>query len=405
MPTTAKKKEKLNLKELARLQKKNEKLENEWYTLRHMFSFANWAYFYILLGGREAGKSYSVTDFFCRQYKYKHIPFIWIRLTDTQAGKLLQNNAMKLVDPDLRRKYGLDLVTNANIVYNVTERSKPNKEGKTKILKKEVFARVYDLSTAYNDKGSLFDKDFLNDPNMRYNIALDEFEREQGERVTFDIMYNLVCQLENNVRSTKDRIKIFFLGNCLEDASDVLASFNFIPEKFGIYKLCRNKKILIQYLKERREHPERIALIDRKYEKYDFGKRCVIEYIEPSEAYKNRRHGTIADILAPTSSNFTNKIDIDNTLIDKSALRKPLAIIKFTKDKSKWFTIWNSNIIKGYHGEPCKKVIAMRMYLDEPFNQEEMSNVFAIFNSRSYRFHNLIDFKKFQTELSLLKSK
>ena len=43
------------------------KRDYEWYSLRHMLGYANWALFYILLGGREAGKSYSVTDFFCRQ--------------------------------------------------------------------------------------------------------------------------------------------------------------------------------------------------------------------------------------------------------------------------------------------------------------------------------------------------
>ena len=46
---------------------KKRKADYEWYSLRHMLGYANWALFYILLGGREAGKSYSVTDFFCRQ--------------------------------------------------------------------------------------------------------------------------------------------------------------------------------------------------------------------------------------------------------------------------------------------------------------------------------------------------
>ena len=56
-------------------------------------------------------------------------------------------------------------------------------------------AHVYAISTFYNDKGSIFDKDFLNDPNMRYNIAIDEFQREEGEKNTFDITYSLVNQL------------------------------------------------------------------------------------------------------------------------------------------------------------------------------------------------------------------
>lgn len=342
----------------------------EWYSVRHMLGYANWAMFYILLGGREAGKSYSVTDFFCRQFKNKGIPFTWLRLTEAASRKLLQNNAEKLVDPDLRRKYDLDLITSGNNVYHVTKRSKPDKNGKTKITEKKLFARVYALSTFYNDKGSIYDKDFLNDSNMRYNIAIDEFEREKGEKNTFDITYSLVNQLENLVRSTKERTKIFFLGNTLEDASDILCAFNFIPEDFGIYKLK--------------------------------SKRCVIEYIAPSDAYKARRKGTIADILLPTASTFTNKINVDNTLIDKSPLLVPKYIIKFKKNPEYWFTVWNNNIVAKYNNEK-KQAIAMRPYIDEVFSVDVQKNMIELFDTRSFAFRNLITFKQFQAQMEELK--
>lgn len=344
--------------------------QNEWYNLRPILGNANWAIFYILLGGREAGKSYSVTNFFVDQFVNKGIPFTWLRLTETAMRKLLQNNAEKLIDPDLRRKYNLDLVTSGNNVYQVTKRSEPDKNGKTKVLEKKLMARVYAISTFYNDKGSIFDKDFLNDLSMRYNIAIDEFEREKSEKNTFDILYCLVNQLENLVRSTKDRTKIFFLGNTLEEASDILCAFQFIPEEFGTFKLK--------------------------------SKRAVIQNIEPTEAYKQRRKGTIADILLPTASTFTNKIDTDNTLIDKSQLVAPNYIIKFNKDKGHWYTIWNNNIVAKYNGEK-KPVIAMRPYLDEQFNVELQKNIITLFDSRSLSFRNLITFKQFQSDLELLK--
>ena len=291
-------------------------------------------------------------------------------MTESAARKLLQNNAEKLIDPDLRRKYDLDLITSGNNVYEVTKRSKPDKNGRTKILEKKLMARVYALSTFYNDKGSIFDKDFLNDLAMRYNIAIDEFEREKGERNTFDIVYSLVNQLENNVRSTINRTKIFMLGNTLEEASDVLCSFGFIPEKWGTFTLVRHKKILTQIMKElddpnpdiQKAARKRYGELVKKDKKF-FGKRAVIENIEPSENYLNRRAGTIADILLPTASTFTNKIDTDNTLIDKSKLVTPISVIKFTKDPKDWFTVWNSNLIAKYNGEK-KPAIAMRAYLD-----------------------------------------
>lgn len=363
-------------KVIKKFREKQITLENEWYNLRPILGNANWALFYILLGGREAGKSYSVTNFFVDQWKNKGIPFTWLRLTETQARKLLQNNAEKLVDPDLRRKYELDLVTSGNNVYEVKRAQKEVKhkdgttETKTVIVEKKLMARVYALSTFYTDKGSIFDKDFLNDENMRYNIAIDEFEREKGEKNTFDILYSLVNQLENLVRSTKDRMKIFFLGNTLEDASDILCAFNFIPEEFGTFKLKK--------------------------------KRCVIQNIEPSEAYKKRRKGTIADILMPEASTFTNKIETDKTLITKKRLIEPNYIIKFTKNKENWFTVWDGNVIKKFNGE-SKTVIAMRPYLDEVYNAELQKNMITLFDTRSLVFTNLITFKQFQKQIELLK--
>ena len=360
-----------------KLKEEMKKGGNEWYNLRPVLGCANWAIFYILLGGREAGKSYSVTNFLVDQFVNKGIPFVWMRLTDTQSRKLLTNNAEKLVDPDLKRKYNLNLRTVGTNVYNVITETKTIKhrdgttEEKEIIIDKKLMARVLSLSTFYTDKGSIFDKDFLNDPNMRYNIAVDEFQQEKGEKRTFDILYAFTNQLENLVRSTKDRIKVFLMGNTLEEASDILCAFNFIPEQWGTYKIKK--------------------------------KRCVIQYIEPSEAYLKRRKGTIADILMPEASTFTNKIETDKTLITKQRLKSPTAIIKFSKIKSDWYTIWDGNIVCKFNGEKGKRVIAMRPYLDEVYNQDWVNQTLLLFDTRCLQFRNLITFKRFQAELALLK--
>ena len=345
------------------VRKKKEILNREWYSLRSILGYS-WAIFYFLLGGREAGKSYAVTDFFVRQYKKYKRPFYWLRLSEASAKKLLQNNAEKLIDPDLRRRYNLDLITSGDKVYNVTQR-----DSKGKIVKKEFMARVLALSTFYNDKGSgLFDKDFLNDPNMYYNICLDEMNRELNEKKTFDIVYAFTNQLENLVRSTKTRLRVICIGNTLEEASDILSNFNFLPEEFGRYKLHK--------------------------------KRAVVEYIEPSEKYLKRREGTVADILMPTASTFTNKVEIDTTLVTKQRLVSPSYVIKFSKEKK--FTVWDSNVISAYQGEKCN-VIAMRPYIDELFNAQSRDNVITLFDTRCYRFRNLITQKQFKKELELLK--
>ena len=107
-----------------KLKNKQAKREAEWYSLRSILGYS-WALFLILLGGREIGKSYAVTDFYCGQWRKYGRPFYWMRLTDTSQQKLLNNNAEKLIDPDLRRKYGLDLYVRGDAVYEVTEREKP----------------------------------------------------------------------------------------------------------------------------------------------------------------------------------------------------------------------------------------------------------------------------------------
>lgn len=343
--------------------RKKELLNKEWYSLRSILGY-QWAIFYFLLGGREAGKSYSVTEFYVRQWKKYGRPFYWLRLTEASQRKLLNNNAEKLVDPDLRRKYNLDLSTNGDAVYEVIAR-----DNKGKIKEKRLMARVLALSTFYNDKGSgLFDKDFLNDPNMYYNICLDEMNREANERNSFDIVYAFTNQLENLVRSTKQRLRVICIGNTLEEASDILCAFNFLPEEFGRFKLK--------------------------------SRRAIIEYIEPSEKYKQRRKGTVADILMPNASTFTNKVEVDTTLITKQRLIKPSYAIKFNNNEI--FTVWDSNIIAKYQHEKIR-MIPMRPYLDELFNTQMRDNIIEMFDTRCFLFRNLITQKQFKKQLEILK--
>lgn len=352
--------------ELTRLRKKAEMLNREWYSLRSILGY-QWAIFYFLLGGREAGKSYAVTDFYVRQWRQKGRPFYWLRLTEASQKKLLANNAEKLVDPDLRRKYKLDLVTKGDAVYEVLKRDKNNK-----VLEKKLMARVLALSTFYNDKGSgLFDKDFLNDPKMYYNICLDEMNREANEKNSFDIVYAFTNQLENLVRSTKQRVRVICIGNTLQEASDILCAFNFLPNEFGRFKLKK--------------------------------KRAVIEYIEPSQRYLSRRKGTIADILQPESSTFTNMVVVNSDLVFKGKLVKPSYIIKFSRETNDWFTVWDGKIIAPYNKEKCNTIVAMRPYMDEVFNPQIRDNMIEIYDARGFRFKSLMIQKKFTKAMSLLK--
>ena len=341
--------------------------DREWYNLRSILG-NDWAMFYFLLGGREAGKSYATTRFFVDQWRRYGRPFYWMRLTETSKTKLLNNNAEKLIDPDIRRQFNLDLVTSGDNVYEVTSR-----DAKGKVLEKKFMCRVMALSTFYNDKGSgLFDADFIKDPNMYYNICLDEMNKEKNERRTQDILYSFTNQLENLIRSTKTRVRIICIGNTLEEASDILAGINFIPTEFGRYKLHKKK--------------------------------AVIDYIPLNDAYKRRREGTAASILMPEASTFTNQITMDYTSVDThTKLTHPTCIIKFGKDKSKWYTVWNNYIINQYNGEKISREVAMVPYMDEIYIPKQRDDVYLRYQLKGYMFRNLLVQKKFKKELELLK--
>lgn len=340
------------MKRARKSREEREKLyqEKEWYTIRAILG-NDWAFFYILLGARERGKSYSVMEYFLRQWKNHKIPFTWIRLNEASMKKMLSNNAAQMVDPDLYRRFDLDLKVKGNQVFDHGE----------------LMANVLSLSTAHNDKGvALYDKDFKGS----FNIALDEFQLEKSQRRTFDVTYNLVIELENLVRSRKEKIRIFMIGNSTQEASDILSMFNFIPQDFGIYKLK--------------------------------SKRAVIDYMPNSEAYNKRRKGTVGDILAGTTSNYTNSIETDITLINKKRLRYPQYIIKFTKDPKDWFTVWDGNTVAPYNKER-KNAVAMRRYVDERFDADTRDAIFAQYDARAFKFNCLLTQKRFSYELSLIK--
>ena len=352
--------------------KKNEKkivktYKGDWYTVNSLFG-NSWAIFFALLGGREAGKSYSVMKWGTKNKlkKKENFKFFWFRLTDSAVDNLLSAGGDKLIDPDIKAKYKLKTLRKNHTIYTYQE--EVDEKGKKNKVNIQEFCEVLSCSTFYNTKGVGY---FDNTYKGEYFIVLDEMNREQSERNSFDIVYNFVNLLENVARSTKQRIRVVMIGNTLEEASDILSAFNFIPDDFGRYKLK--------------------------------SKRCVIDYIKPNENYIKRREGTLANILMPEASTFTNEMSIDRKLLINKRMRKfPCYIVKFAKTRDTWFTVWNSNIVHEYNREEVY-IIAMRRYLDEVFDKETAEEVISQFDLRSFKFTSLSCFKKFQKQMRLLK--
>ena len=320
---------------------------SQWYSVRSILGYW-WAIFYILLGAREAGKSYSVMRFFLKEYFDKGKEFTWLRLTEASTKKLLNNNAMQFIDIGLMNEFGInskDITVKGNQVF----------------YKGKKMAKILALSTFYSDKGvALFEDKDLEDEMFAYNICCDEFQRERNEKNTFDITYAFVNQLENLVRH-KTNCRIFLIGNTVEECSDILTLFNFIPERFGRYKLKK--------------------------------KRCVIDYIPPSKKYLERRKGSIASLLTPDASTFTNEQKYDRGRIFKGRVYKPQYIIEFRNNK---FTVWDKNIILRYNKEN-KPTVAMTPLLinNTVFRSELRDEVILMNYERKYYFRDMLTQKLF----------
>lgn len=331
--------------------------QSRWYTKELKSLLGNtWAMFYCILGGRMTGKSYALADFLCNQKKKKGnmVKNYWLRISDTSIKFMLANKAEKLIDPDLARKYNLQLSTKGMNVYN----------------RSEIFMQCMPLSAMGKLKGvAFFDKDFTGE----YNIVLDEFMLEQGEkRTSFDILYNFIGTLESLARNTKNKLRIFLIGNTLEEASSILKAFNFLPEGFGRFKLKR--------------------------------KRCIIDNIEPTEEYMKDRKGSAASILgADEMSNYTNELKKDLSLISKERLKTPQYTIKFGKSYKDQYIVWENNIITRSKKQPTKMSISMKPYLDSRFDPNARQQVIDMFDGQVFKFHTLIDLSYFQGDLQKIR--
>ncbi len=316
----------------------------------------DWAIFRVLVGPRMCGKSYSVTERICKLKKElgADCKAYWLRISETSTKAMLANKASKLVDPDLVRKYDLSLSTKGFTVFNHDE----------------PFIECIPLSAAAKMKGvNFFDKDFKG----RYIIILDEFilDANAEKRTSFDPCYNFIMMVENIARTTKNNIEVWLCANAVSECGGILSRcFDFIPEEVGRFKLR--------------------------------SKRCVIDVIPATKEYREDRKGSLADILGGDDSNFSDKFDRDMSNIYKGPVYKPTNVIKFTKNRSDWFTIYDGNIIRPYKGEH-KEVIAMRPYLDELYSKELMQSILDRYDAQSFKYSALSVRVTFTEALSRLR--
>ena len=348
--------ERLIRSELQKKKKKDLYEAKEWYTIRALLG-NQWANWFIMAGARERGKTFSVQDyvlncFFNPKSKLYKVPFYWMRLNDIAIKNMLMNNAAKMFEPLLVRKYHLEGV---------------KVKGDSIFIGKDLLCRVYGLSNAYNNKGAaIFDKATF----KGVNIIIDEVALEKGQRKTFDVVYNLKMQIENIVRSERDNVKVFMMLNQTEDCPELMAMFGYIPIEYGVYKLKR--------------------------------KHCVIDYIPNNKAYDERRKKALANEIDNGTANFTNKVARDLKLLYKGRLTKPVTVVKYSKDQTDWFTIWEGNVICPYNGEK-KPSVAMKRYIDDTFIPTLRDAIIEQEDVRAFRYKDILTQSLWRKNMELIK--
>ena len=330
--------------------------------------------FLVMCGGRGCGKTFDTQNHILRRFFKKGKKSLWMRLKPSSCQKLLANDGRDFFDAKLVIKWKLDehkIETKGNCIYI---------DGKELV-------RVVAISTFYQDKGiaGLSGHAWKRDPENRnakreinktvskYDyIVLDECNIEtRAEKRTFDITYAFVNQLETICRLDTNK-RIVLLGNTLSEASDILAEcFGFIPDKPGIYRL-KNKH-------------------------------AVIWSIEDSDKYKEARAHSIAGMLAPEESTFTNVIDSDLELVTRKQLGKQTQIIRFKTNK---YFVMCGNVVTCQKASATAKLptVAMRPYMaGYPYYKDKAAEIILQAQQRKLEFDKLITLKLFMKEIQLIK--
>ena len=61
--------------------------------------------YYIIIGGRKTGKSYSLAKFFCT---HQNDVNYWLRISERSTRAMTADNCRGMIDKDLQEKYGLN---------------------------------------------------------------------------------------------------------------------------------------------------------------------------------------------------------------------------------------------------------------------------------------------------------
>jgi hypothetical protein len=258
---------------------------------------------------------------------------------------------------------------------------------------------VYSLVSAPKNKGTaLYDYNFLNNrpidpktgkPVKRFIwLILDEFQIAEGleknsiaNRSTaalFKIYTETI--LRDQQFLDYPAVRAYYLANNVAECS------SFTTEMWGYYMPPGKTDIV----KCRR-------------------KNAVFINVPNSEAYIEKRKAAITGSITDfeNDSNYSNRIELDMSMIKprKTRIRKVTALIKFTKNPTDWYCVYDNVYIKKYNNQCVAKdlVIPMTRHLDNTFLTDKRDLVFLNYDYQHYMYCDVATLANFRARMKELR--
>lgn len=310
-----------------------------------------------------------------RKYGYENVKCYYFRTNDNSIKALLQPD--KAVDPYLMHKYDMHITKKGNHVYN---------DG-------ELLYEAYPLvSAASIGKGvNLYDNKWFDPKYMagkkRFIVTIwDEFMLDEGvgKKSVGDPVKQYMIYREAIFRDAErlpyNAVYNFLLANNVSECANVTGQlFNFIPNP----------------------NQHRVTKLTRKH--------AIFWNVPITEAYKQKRSKSYnAAIIRDDDPNY-HAVERDLSMVKKKSTRvyRLTNLIKFSKQKSDWFCVYDKVYIKKYSKEKFKKdkVIAMYRNQEELYNPELAKHVLDMNDYRSYMFCDIMSMAAFQAAMKTYKTR
>lgn len=310
-----------------------------------------------------------------RKYGYENVKCYYFRTNDNSIKALLQPD--KAVDPYLMHKYDMHITKKGNHVYN---------DGK---LLYEAYPLV---SAASIGKGvNLYDNKWFDPKYMagkkRFIVTIwDEFMLDEGvgKKSVGDPVKQYMIYREAIFRDAErlpyNAVYNFLLANNVSECANVTGQlFNFIPNP----------------------NQHRVTKLTRQH--------AIFWNVPITEAYKQKRSKSYnAAIIRDDDPNY-NAVERDLSMVKKKSTRvyRLTNLIKFSKQKSDWFCVYDKVYIKKYSKEKFKKdkVISMYRNQEELYNPELAKYVLDMNDYRSYMFCDIMSMAAFQAAMKTYKTR